>query len=73
MLIISNIDKPGMIGKVGTFLGEHKINIASMDVGRLKADEKAVMVLNVDSAVSDAVLQKITKLDGIFGATLVKL
>lgn len=73
MLIISNIDKPGMIGKVGTFLGEHNINIASMDVGRIKIGEKAVMVLNVDSAVSDDILKEIAKLEGIFGATLVKL
>ncbi len=73
MLIISNIDKPGMIGKVGTFLGKHDINIASMDVGRIKLGEKAVMVLNVDGAVSDKVLKEIGKLDGIFGATLVKL
>jgi D-3-phosphoglycerate dehydrogenase len=73
MLIIGNIDKPGMIGKVGTFLGKHKINIASMDVGRVKAGEKAVMVLNVDNAVSDKILTDIGKLDGISGATLVKL
>ena len=73
MLILSNIDKPGMIGKVGTFLGEHKINIASMDVGRIKVGEKAVMVINVDTAVSDKVLKEIAKLDGISGATLVKL
>lgn len=73
MLILSNIDKPGMIGKVGTFLGEHKINIASMDVGRMKEGQKAVMVLNVDSAVSDKVLKEISKLEGISNATLVKL
>jgi D-3-phosphoglycerate dehydrogenase len=73
MLIISNIDKPGMIGKVGTFLGEHKINIASMDVGRIRVGEKAVMVLNVDNAVSDKVLKELAKIEGISAATLVKL
>ena len=73
MLIISNIDKPGMIGKVGTFLGQHNINIAAMDVGRIKVGEKAVMVLNVDGAVLDKVLGDITKIEGIFGATLVKI
>ncbi|KPJ69861.1 hypothetical protein AMJ44_02005 [candidate division WOR-1 bacterium DG_54_3] len=73
VLILSNIDKPGMIGKVGMFLGKQNINIASMEVGRIKVGEKAVMVLNVDSAVSDKVLKEISKLEGIFGATLVKL
>jgi D-3-phosphoglycerate dehydrogenase len=73
LLILGNIDKPGMIGKVGTFLGKHKINIASMDVGRLKQGQKAVMVLNVDSAVSDKVLKEMAKIEGISDATLVKL
>jgi D-3-phosphoglycerate dehydrogenase len=73
MLILSNLDKPGMIGKVGTFLGENNINIAAMDVGRIKIGEKAVMVLNVDNAVSEALLQKLTRLEGIFAATLVKI
>src|SRR3989339_1973162 len=73
VLILSNIDKPGMVGKVGTFLGQNSINIASMDVGRLKVGEKAVMVLNVDAVVSDEILNGLTKLEGISGATLVKL
>ncbi|MBN2057559.1 MAG: phosphoglycerate dehydrogenase [Candidatus Saganbacteria bacterium] len=73
LLVISNIDKPGMIGKVGTFLGKHEINIASMDVGRIKVGEKAVMVLNVDGAVSAKVLKEIAKLDGISDAIQVKI
>jgi len=44
-----------------------------MDVGRLKVGEKAVMVLNVDAVVSDEILNGLTKLEGISGATLVKL
>jgi len=73
LLILSNIDKPGMIGKVGNLLGQHQINIASMDVGRVKIGEKAVMVLSVDCAVPDKTLKELATLDGIFGATLVKL
>jgi len=73
LLILSNIDKPGMIGKVGSLLGKHSINIASMDVGRLKLNENAVMVLNVDSAVDEKVLKELTKIDGINGAKLVHI
>lgn len=73
MLVLSNIDKPGMIGKVGTFLGKHDINIAAMDVGRVKMGEKAVMVLNIDNAISDKILQEITRIEGISGATLIKI
>ncbi|OGC35521.1 phosphoglycerate dehydrogenase [candidate division WOR-1 bacterium RIFOXYB2_FULL_48_7] len=73
MLILQNIDKPGMIGKVGTFLGQHNINIAAMDVGRIRSGEKAVMVLNIDNQISEKLLQEMTKLEGIAGATLVKI
>jgi len=73
LLILSNIDKPGMIGKVGTFLGKHNINIAAMDVGRVKVGEKAVMVLNIDQEVQDKIIKEITKTEGIEGATLVKI
>jgi len=73
MIILQNIDKPGMIGKVGTFLGQHNINIAAMDVGRVRVGEKAVMVLNVDNPIPDKVLQEFTKIEGVLGATLVKI
>ncbi len=72
MLILSNIDKPGMIGKVGTLLGQHKVNIAGMDVGRIKQNEKAVMVLNIDAPVDKKVLEALTKIEGIFEAVAVK-
>jgi D-3-phosphoglycerate dehydrogenase len=73
MLIINNIDKPGMIGKVGTFLGQKKINIASMDVGRIKIGEAVVMVLNVDSDVPDNLLAELVKIEGISAATVVRI
>lgn len=73
LLFLGNIDKPGMIGKVGTFLGKNNINIASMDVGRLTQGQKAVMVLNVDTLVSDKVLKELAKIEGISDAILVKL
>src|SRR3989339_611491 len=73
LLILSNIDKPGMIGKVGTLLGSHNVNIASMDVGRKKVGEKAVMIINVDSKVSQDVLKELTTIEGISSASVVKL
>lgn len=73
LLILSNIDKPGMIGKVGVFLGSHNINIASMDVGRINIGEKAVMVLNVDSPVSKELLDKLVQIEGISSAVSVRL
>jgi len=66
MLVSAHFDKPGIIGRVGTILGENDINIAGMQVGREKIRGKAVMVLNVDSAVPDKILKQIEKIDGIF-------
>jgi D-3-phosphoglycerate dehydrogenase len=65
LLIIPNIDRPGCIGRVGTFLGSKNINIAGMEVGRESIGGKAVMVLNVDSPVPSEILKEISKLDGI--------
>jgi len=74
LLILPNKDTPGMIGKVGTFLGNAKVNIAGMDVGRDKIGGKAVMVLNIDCPVKDKVLKDISKIKGILGtAKLVKI
>jgi D-3-phosphoglycerate dehydrogenase / 2-oxoglutarate reductase len=73
LIIASNIDQPGMIGQVGTLLGKNGVNIAGMEVGRNKAGEKAVMVLNIDGPVSDKVLKELEKVKGIHSAKLVSL
>jgi D-3-phosphoglycerate dehydrogenase len=73
LIIASNIDQPGMIGQVGTVLGKNSVNIAGMEVGRNKAGEKAVMVLNIDGPVSDKVLKELEKIKGIHSAKLVSL
>jgi D-3-phosphoglycerate dehydrogenase len=73
MLITSHIDKPGVIGKVGTLLGNNNINIAGMNVGRDKVRGGAVMVLALDDPISDEVLAQIRKIDGISVAKAVVL
>lgn len=52
-------DRPGMIGKVGTILGDRKINIASMQVGRTGEGGTALMGLVVDSPISPELLAEI--------------
>jgi len=73
LLILTNIDQPGVIGLVGTLLGKYNINIAGMDVGRVKVGEKAVMVINVDSEVSEKALKELEKIKAIQNAKLVKV
>lgn len=73
MLVIRNRDLPGVVGEIGTLLGENKINIAAMTFGREKLGGEAISVLNVDSAIPAKVLEKIKNTKNIFDAKLIKL
>ncbi len=61
-------DRPGMIGKVGTILGQNNINIANMQVGRKVVRGEALMGINIDSPISDEVMEDIKKQAGIADA-----
>ena len=73
MLIITNVDRPGIIGSLGTILGENDINIAGMTVGRKEVGKNAVTVVNVDSVVPKEVLKKIETLPDIVNCNMVEL
>ncbi len=73
MVIYTNIDKPGVIGFVGTILGKNKINIAAMQVGRKPQGGEAVTVVNVDADVPETVLKQIKDFQGITQVKSVKL
>lgn len=73
MLYIPHIDKPRIIGPVGTLIGEHSINIAAMQVGRKEIGGNAVMVLSVDGEVPEVTLQNIARIEGVLGVKMIKL
>jgi D-3-phosphoglycerate dehydrogenase len=73
MLVFSNQDTPGVIGKIGTILGSNQINIAGMQLGRVAPHGMAVAVVNVDSTIPPAVLHEIRMLPNLFDAKLVEL
>ncbi len=73
MLFINNDDKPGIVGAVGTILGEAKINIAGITFGREAPGGLAVSVVNVDSKISDEVLEKLRKTKNILFVKLIKV
>lgn len=73
MLIFTNDDQPGMIGAIGTLLGEHRINIAGMQLGRTRKNDKAVAILAVDDLIPDEVMEKVRALPSINTANLVRL
>jgi D-3-phosphoglycerate dehydrogenase len=67
MLYIPHIDRPRIIGPVGSLIGAHNINIAGMQVGRKVVGGKAIMLLQVDAEVPDETLREITRLEGVLG------
>jgi D-3-phosphoglycerate dehydrogenase len=62
VIYVMNDDKPGFIGRLGTMLGEAKVNIATFQLGRTKAGGEAVALVGVDSRVSPALLDEIRKI-----------
>lgn len=73
MLVVRNDDRPGMIGKVGTILGEAEVNIADMALGRGPTGEAALMVLSTDSAVPSEVVERLRSQSGILDAKAIEL
>ena len=61
MLVIYNLDKPGIVGQIGSILGKANINIAGMTFGRARPGGEAITVLNVDNAVPQKVINQIKK------------
>lgn len=73
VIVSRHLDKPGVIGRASTILGKGNVNIAGMQVGRIKPGEEAIMVLNVDSDVSPDMMDEIRSMPGIFTAVFAKI
>lgn len=59
LLVFTHDDVPGIIGRVGTIFGQHKVNIAQMAVGRAHAGGEAIGVLNIDTLPSQAAIEEL--------------
>ena len=71
ILICPHTNRPGIIGKVGSIMGEANINISGMQVGRTEQEGTNIMVLIVDNDIPDEIIDKVTAVDGIYGAKLI--
>jgi len=65
MLITRHADVPGMIGRVGTILGDAQVNISTMQVSRNTVGGAAIMVLSTDRAAGEETLTKLRAVPGI--------
>jgi D-3-phosphoglycerate dehydrogenase len=82
ILFCRNVDRPGMIGRVGTILGDAGVNISRMDVGPVAplnggreraTGGEALMILSVDEAVPESAVERIRATESIFSITSVLL
>ncbi len=73
VIVSRHLDKPGVIGRASTILGQANINIAGMQVGRINPGQEAIMVLNVDSEVPEEIMDEIRAKVGIFTGRFAKL
>ncbi len=63
MLYITNNDKPGFIGQVGTVLGQNNVNIADFYLGRLKAGSEAIILASIDGGASPEAIEALRNLE----------
>ncbi len=73
ILLVENRDVPGMVGRVGSLLGDLKINIATMSLSRDTRGGSALTVLNLDSAPNDTDLARIQAEPDILSARVIRL
>jgi D-3-phosphoglycerate dehydrogenase len=72
-LVSHHEDRPGVVGRVGSILGEHDVNIASMQVGRDAPRGNAMMILAVDDRVAAELLERLRGVDGMADLRYVEL
>ena len=73
VLMVRNEDTPGIVGRVGSVLGAHGVNIARMGLGRKPGSGRAIMLIEVDSEVPAAVTAELTGMAGIREARFLRL
>jgi len=73
-IILRYVDAPGRMGVIGTILGQAGINITTMQIGKREDSDSAVVYLNIEGDVTDAILDQLrTAIDGLEDLWYVKL
>lgn len=73
MLVMRNRDVPGVIGRVGTILGERGVNISRFHLGRRERGGEAMAVIEVDAQLDDATLKELRSLEPVISARQIEL
>jgi len=77
LIYLRNRDVPGVIGRVGTILGDHRINIADFSLGRREREKDhapdAIAVVHVDEVVPETIVAELRKIPAVETAKAVRL
>ncbi|KAK0582359.1 hypothetical protein LWI29_024667 [Acer saccharum] len=73
IILCRQVDQPGMIGKVGSVLGEENVNVSFMSVGRIAPRKQAVMAIGVDEQPTKETLKKIGNIPAVEELVFLKL
>jgi len=73
MLVMRNRDVPGVIGRVGTILGERSVNISRFHLGRRERGGEAMAVIEVDAPLDDATLRELRAFEPVISARQIEL
>ena len=73
LLIFTHNDVPGIIGKVGTIFGSHKVNIGQMSVGRNAPGQEAIGVLNLDAVPPAEAVEEVKKIGDVRSVQIIEL
>ena len=73
MLIVRNDDQPGVVGRIGTFLGDHHVNIAQLYLSRNKAGGVAMSVYQVDQELDTSTLAELTAVPHVISVKQIRL
>lgn len=72
-LLVHNHDRPGVVGQVGTILGEEGVNISRMQLALQRERGEAAMLVNVDARPAESVMERLRNLPNVISAVLVEL
>lgn len=73
LLLVSNDDRPGIVGMVGSLLGDHNVNIAYMSLGRDRIGGQAIAVIHIDTPLTPALAAELRSRPGILWVRTVRL
>jgi D-3-phosphoglycerate dehydrogenase len=72
LLVVTNLDRPGVVGNIGTFLASLNVNIAQFDLSRNQTGGEAMSVIRIDSGIDDKDLKRLEKIQHVIKVKRIK-